>query len=594
VDSERAARRAGWRLMYEAIRPQRSWVISGVAAGFLWTGAKVAVPLLAAAAINQGMVKGDTGATVRFVLIMLAVGVIQAVCTGWRRYSAFRIALRAETNLRQKLFAHLQRLHFAFHDEAQTGQLMARANTDIQQIETVVILLPLTAASTLTMAVVIGILFYYSTGLALMVLALMPLLQIAAHRFSRRIQPVNLALQEELGDLSGVVEETISGIRVVKGFGAERVQAKALDHEADSVLARALDAAKLRANFLPLVDLIPTLALVAILWYGGHQVIDGKLQVGDLVAFNSFVLMLIWPLRMLGMLLAQASRASAGGGRIHEILSTDSAIADRPGAVAMPDGPGEIRFAGVGFGYGTGPRVLDGLDLTLRGGEAVALVGATGCGKTTVARLLPRFYDVTAGQILIDGVDVRDVTVSKLRRGIGIVFDDTFLFSDSIRENIAFAEPEAPMDEVRRAARLAGADGFIEALPDGYDTVIGEHGYSLSGGQRQRIAIARAILADPHVLILDDATSAVDPTKEHEIRSALKEVMGGRTTLIIAHRPATIALADRVVLMGEGRVLAEGTHQELLATSERYREVLAHAEADAPPSDIGAAGVPGA
>jgi ATP-binding cassette subfamily B protein len=594
VDSERAARRAGWRLMYEAIRPQRSWVISGVAAGFLWTGAKVAVPLLAAAAINQGMVKGDTGATVRFVLIMLVVGVIQAVCTGWRRYSAFRIALRAETNLRQKLFAHLQRLHFAFHDEAQTGQLMARANTDIQQIETVVILLPLTAASTLTMAVVIGILFYYSTGLALMVLALMPLLQIAAHRFSRRIQPVNLALQEELGDLSGVVEETISGIRVVKGFGAERVQAKALDHEADSVLARALDAAKLRANFLPLVDLIPTLALVAILWYGGHQVIDGKLQVGDLVAFNSFVLMLIWPLRMLGMLLAQASRASAGGGRIHEILSTDSAIADRPGAVAMPDGPGEIRFAGVGFGYGTGPRVLDGLDLTLRGGEAVALVGATGCGKTTVARLLPRFYDVTAGQILIDGVDVRDVTVSKLRRGIGIVFDDTFLFSDSIRENIAFAEPEAPMDEVRRAARLAGADGFIEALADGYDTVIGEHGYSLSGGQRQRIAIARAILADPHVLILDDATSAVDPTKEHEIRSALKEVMGGRTTLIIAHRPATIALADRVVLMGEGRVLAEGTHQELLATSERYREVLAHAEADAPPSDIGAAGVPGA
>jgi len=530
---------------------------------------------------------------------MLAVGVVQAICTGLRRYSAFRIALRAETNLRQRLFAHLQRLHFAFHDEAQTGQLMARANTDIQQIETVVILLPLTAASTLTMIVVIGILFYYSTGLALMVLALMPLLQLAAHRFSRKIQPVNLALQEELGDLSGVVEETISGIRVVKGFGAEKVQAQALDHEADSVLARALDAAKLRANFLPMVDLIPTLALVAILWYGGHQVVDGKLEVGDLVAFNAFVLMLIWPLRMLGMLLAQASRASAGGGRIDEILATDSAIADRPGAVGMPDGGGEIRFVDVSFGYGSGPRVLDGLDLTLRAGEAVALVGATGCGKTTAARLLPRFYDVTAGQILIDGVDVRDVLVSGLRRGIGIVFDDTFLFSDTIRENIAFAEPEAPIADVRRAARLAGADAFIDALPDGYETVIGEHGYSLSGGQRQRIAIARAVLADPRVLILDDATSAVDPTKEHEIRAALREVMGGRTTLIIAHRPATIALADRVVLMGEGRVLAAGTHQELLASSERYREVLAHAEADGlgtAPSDVDAdaAGVPGA
>jgi ATP-binding cassette subfamily B protein len=579
--------------MYGAIRPQRPWVISGVAAGFLWTTAKVAVPLLAAAAINQGMVRGDTGATVTFVLIMLAVGVVQAVCTGLRRYSAFRIALRAETNLRQRLFAHLQRLHFAFHDEAQTGQLMARANTDIQQIETVVILLPLTAASTLTMIVVIGILFYYSTGLALMVLALMPLLQLAATRFSHKIQPVNLALQEELGDLSGVVEETISGIRVVKGFGSEKVQADALEHEADSVLAKALDAAKLRANFLPLVDLIPTLALVAILWYGGHQVVDGKLEVGDLVAFNAFVLMLIWPLRMLGMLLAQASRASAGGGRIHEILATDSAIVDRPGAVGMPDGGGEIRFDAVGFGYGTGPLVLDGLDLTLRGGEAVALVGATGCGKTTAARLLPRFYDVTAGRILIDGVDVRDVKVGELRRGIGIVFDDTFLFSDTIRENIAFAEPESDLEAVRRAARLAGADAFIEALPEGYDTLIGEHGYSLSGGQRQRIAIARAVLADPRVLILDDATSAVDPTKEHEIRAALREVMGGRTTLIIAHRPATIALADRVVLMGEGRVLAEGTHRELLATSERYREVLAHADDDG--LDVDApAGIPGA
>jgi ATP-binding cassette, subfamily B, bacterial len=587
VTSEKDARQAGWRLMLEAVRPQRGWVVSGVLAGVVWTAAKVTVPLLAAAAIDEGILKGDTGLTLTLVLVMGAVGVVQAVCTGARRYCAFRIALRTETDLRQRLFAHLQRLHFAFHDQAQTGQLMARANTDIQQIEFVVILIPLTAASMLTLAAVVTILVIQSPTLALLALGALPLLNIAATRFTRHMQPVTLQLQEELGDLSGVVEETVSGVRVVKGFGAEHMQIDRLDHEADSVLDRSLAAARLRAGFLPLVDFLPTLGLVAILWYGGHLVLDGSLQIGQLVAFNSFVLMLIWPLRMGGMLLAQASRSSAAAGRVHEVLATERAVANRPGAHGLPEGPGEIRFEGVRFGYGPGRAVLDGLDLVVRGGEAVALVGPTGCGKTTVARLVPRFYDVESGRVMLDDVDVRDVKLRELRQSVGIVFEDTFLFSDSVRENIAFANQEAPMSAVRRAAQLAGADRFIDDLPEGYDTVIGEHGYSLSGGQRQRIAIARAVLAEPRVLILDDATSSVDPTKEHEIRAALAEVMAGRTTLIIAHRPATIALADRVVLLDEGRVVAEGTHDELLATSARYRAVLAQAEAGA------AAGVAG-
>jgi ATP-binding cassette subfamily B protein len=277
------------------------------------------------------------------------------------------------------------------------------------------------------------------------------------------------------------------------------------------------------------------------------------------------------------MLLAQASRASAAAGRIHEIIVTESEIRDRPGARALPDGPGELGFEQVRFGYGPGRSVLDDLNLVIRGGEAVALVGTTGSGKSTIARLVPRFYDVDAGRVLLDGVDVRDLRVRDLRRSVGLVFEDTFLFSDTVRENIAFADPEAPMPAVRRAAELAGAAAFIDALPDGYDTVVGEQGFSLSGGQRQRIAIARAVLAEPRVLILDDATSSVDPTKEHEIRAALREVMAGRTTLIIAHRPATVALADRVVLLDRGRVVAEGTHDELIATSAVYRRVLAHA-----------------
>ncbi|MEP6624903.1 MAG: ABC transporter ATP-binding protein [Acidimicrobiia bacterium] len=563
--------------MRSAVAPQRGWVVGGVAAGVVWTAAKLTIPLLAATAIDDGMRAGDQDKVIRLTVVMVLVGIVQAVCTGLRRYSAFRIALRTETDLRQRLFTHLQRLHFAFHDQAQTGQLMARANTDIQQVQTVVILIPLTVAAMFTMGGVLAIMLWKNAILAVLALGALPFLNLAATRFSHRIAPVNLALQEELADVSGVVEESLSGIRVVKGFGAERQQIRRLEQEADSVLDRSLAAARLRAGFMPLVDFLPTISMVAILWYGGHQVLAGNLQVGDILAFNLYILMLIWPMRMMGMLVAQASRASAGAGRVQEILATDPAIADAQHAVALPDGPGALRFEGVSFGYGRGRLVLDGLDLEIHGGAAVAIVGATGSGKSTVARLVPRFYDVDAGRILLDGVDVRDVAVDELRGAVGIVFEDTFLFSDTVRENIAFADPDASMEVVERAARLAGAADFIGALPRGYDTVIGEHGFSLSGGQRQRIAIARAVLADPRILILDDATSSVDPTKEHEIRSALGEVMTGRTTLIIAHRPATIALADRVVLIGDGRVVATGTHEELLRTSAEYRTVLASA-----------------
>ena len=578
VDDDRALRRQGRRLIFESLRPQWFWVLMAVVAALTWTLARLTVPLLVAAAVDQGIVPNDAEKIVTYSLLIAAVGVVQGLGTGLRRYTAFRMSYRVETDLRARLFAHFQLLHFAYHDEAQTGQLMATANTDLYQITQWLILGPISLSSVFILCGVLVVMVIASPVLALLALGALPLLNVLAARFSRRLAPIGMEQQNKLGDLSGVVAETVGGIHAVKGFGSEDLQARHLEQEADGVLDRALAAARLRANFLPALDFLPALSLAAILWYGGHQVLDGNLEVGDIVAFNLYIVMLIVPLRLAGQLVAQAARASAAGGRVHEVLATDPEIrSPTHGKRLADDSRGELRFDNVRFRYGDGPRILDGFDLTLHPGEAVAVVGPTASGKTTVARLIPRFYDVEAGRVLLDGVDVRELQLDEVRRAVGIVFEDTFLFSDSVRNNIAFANPEASVEQVRRAATLAGAADFIEALPDRYDTVIGEHGYSLSGGQRQRIAIARAVLADPHILILDDATSSVDPTKEHEIRAALREVMAGRTTIIIAHRPATIALADRVVLLDEGRVADHGTHQELLARSDRYRAVLAQA-----------------
>ena len=578
---ERQARREGLRLMLGSMRGQSRWVAGGVLAAMAWTAAKVAVPSLAQGAIDQGITPGDMAEVTRWTLAILIVGVVQGIATGSRRFFAFRTSLRAEANLRQRLFAHLQLLHFAYHDRTQTGQLMSRGNSDVRQVQNFLTMIPITIANLLTIVSVVVVLLLTNVRLTVLALASLPLLNVAAARFSTRLHPAVLSLQERLAEVSEVVEETVAGVRVVKGFGTERLQRDRLAAAAERVRDDAMWAARLRANFVPLLDLLPMLGLVAILWFGGHEVLAGNLSVGALVKFSFYVLMLVWPLRMTGMLVAQVSRAMASAARIHEVLDTDPLIVDQREAGPLSDGPGEVRFEGVRFGYEHGAPVVHDLDLTLRGGEAVALVGATGCGKTTVARLIPRFYDVEAGCVRIDGADVREVRLADVRRAVGIVFEDTFLFTDTVRANIAFADPEASFDRIRRAAELAGAHSFIDEMPDGYDTVLGEQGLSLSGGQRQRVAIARAILADPRILVLDDATSSVDPTKEHEIRDALAEVMEGRTTVIIAHRSATIALADRVVLLDAGRVVAEGTHSELLETNARYREVLARAEEEA-------------
>jgi ATP-binding cassette subfamily B protein len=573
---------AGWRLMLRAVRQRWAGVTAGVTTGLVWTAAKVSTGVIVGKAVDRGIESDDMGALVRWSAVLGAVAVVAATFTGLRRWFAFREARWIELDLRDRLFAHVQRLHFAFHDRVQTGQLMSRANSDLQQVQNFLVMIPLTISNAFTVLAVTVILAIIDPVLTVLALGSLPFLNVMATKFSRRLQPHVMGIQRESAELAAVVEETVAGVRVVKGLGAEAVQAERLRAEAADVYDESIGAARTRARYLPGLEMLPNLGFIAVLGYGGHRVLNGDLSLGALVAFNVYIGMLIWPLRMLGTIVATSQRAVVSAERVDEVLATAPDIADAARPRPLPEGEeraflGEIRFEGVRFGYGRPTPVLDGFDLGIAPGETVALVGSTGSGKSTVARLVPRFYDVEGGRLLVDGVDVRDLPLRELRRAVGIVFEDTFLFSDTIAANIAFADPEASHAAIERAARLAGAHEFVSDLPDGYGTLIGERGYSLSGGQRQRIAIARAILADPRILVLDDATSAVDPTKEHEIRGALAEVMRDRTTIVIAHRPATIALADRVVLLDGGRVVAVGTHDQLLSSESRYRDVLAAA-----------------
>ncbi|MDH5672994.1 MAG: ABC transporter ATP-binding protein/permease [Myxococcales bacterium] len=590
--ADEAQSRPGWRLIRQTAWEQRGGLSLGVLAGLCWTAGKVAVPNLVKQAIDRGIGSGSNDAILKWALLVGIAGLISALFTGVRRYMAFHEARRAERRLRLRMFAHIQRLHFGFHDRTQTGQLMSRANTDLQQVQGLITMVPLTVSNLVTVLAVTAVMAITEPLLALLALGSLPFVNLLGKRFSSALHPAVRGLQEESAQLAAVVEESVAGVRVVKGFGAEPLQQKRLEREADDVFGMAMQAAWVRSTYLPAIELIPNLGLIMVLGYGGHLVLEGSLTIGNLIMFNFYVILLVNPLRMLGSIIAQAERASAAADRVAAVLSTAPLIVDPKTSRALPQsnvaaGParGEVRFEGVRFGYGPanttddGRAVLEGFDLHVEAGTSVAIVGATGCGKSTVAKLIPRFYDVWDGRVCIDGVDVRELSLPELRGAVGLVFEDTFLFSDSIARNIAFADPDASAEAIERAARLAGAADFIEALPEGYDTPIGERGYSLSGGQRQRIAIARAILHDPRVLLLDDATSSVDPDKEHEIREAMAEVMGGRTTIVIAHRPATVALADRVVLLQDGRIAAEGTHEQLLRENPAYRKVLA---ADAP------------
>ncbi|MEM9039813.1 MAG: ABC transporter ATP-binding protein, partial [Actinomycetota bacterium] len=492
-----------WALLWDTLRAQRRNLLIGTGIGLAWSVGKISSPLLVRFGIDRGIEEGD-----RLWLwagLIGVAGVIAGFFTAFRRFYAFREARWTETRLRERLFGHIMSMHIGYHDRAQTGQLMSRSSSDLNQIQMFVMMIPITLSNLVMILAVAVILLVTDWLLAVVALAAIPLIQVLGRRFSNRVHPAVLAVQAEQAELATVVEETVGGVRVVKGFGAERVQSERLRVEADDIRRVSIRAAKIRATYLPAIELLPQIGLIGVLWLGGLRVIDGDLSLGQLVQFNIYVALLVWPLRMLGMTIAFAQRAAAALQRVNEVLDLAPQVTDPERPVALPEVAerGAVRFADVGFAYGDdAPLVLDRFDLDLAAGESVAIVGATGAGKSTVARVLVRFYDVQTGSISIDGVDIGDLSLHDLRRAVGIVFEDTLLFHDTVRANIAFAHPEATDDEIERAARLAGAHDFVMGLPDAYDTLLGERGFSLSGGQRQRIAIARAIIADPRVLVL--------------------------------------------------------------------------------------------
>jgi ATP-binding cassette subfamily B protein len=562
-----------WRLL-GFLRPYRAGAVWSLLLAGVAMAATVAIPWLTGRAID-GLDAGDESDLRLYAGLVAVAAVLRVGLSVARRLVAGRVSLAIEFDLRNLMYRHLQSLELAFFDGQQTGQLMSRATVDLQSVRFFLGYgLIFITQSALTIVLAAVAMFLLQPSLAALALFPVPFVVVVAARYGRRSRPALQEVQQRIAELTADVEENVSGVRVVKAFAAEERQLERFEGTVGRVFGQSMTATRLRAFYNPFIGFLPSVGLAVILLVGGGRVIDGSLTLGDFTAFYAYLLMLITPMRQLGLALGMAQRATASGARLFEILDRAPALTAPPDAPPLPDGAGRVELRGVTFQYENAPRpALHDIDMVVEAGTTVALVGATGSGKTSLVGLLPRLYDVTAGAVLIDGADVRDVDLGSLRHAISVVDDDPFLFSATVHENIAYGRPEASREEVERAAERAQASDFIAELPSGFDTRIGERGMTLSGGQRQRIAIARALLSDPRILILDDATSSVDASTEQAIKTALREVMAGRTTFVIAHRLSTIALADDIVVLEGGTIAARGTHAELVEQSPLYAEI---------------------
>jgi ATP-binding cassette subfamily B protein len=569
-----------YRRLMGFLRPYRKQLWGSMVFAWAAIGVTVLIPLLTGHAVNA-IKDGDKSALAPLALAIVGASVLRLGLTVVRRLVAGKVSLAVEFDLRQTFYAHLQRLDLGFFDGQQTGQLMSRATVDLQAIRFFLgygLIFITTSVLTIVLASVVMIAI--NPLLALIALAPAPFVIYTASRYNRVSRPALQEVQQRIAELTAEAEENVSGIRIVKAFAREEHQLHRFQRSIARVFDQSIYSTRLQAFFSPLIGLLPQFGGALVLLVGGHEVIAGTLSLGSFSAFYLYVEMLAGPMRMLGVAMGMAQRAIASGNRMFEIIDREPAIQSPPGAPALPAGGGEVELRGVSLRYDGSVAALTDVDLHVAAGRTVALVGPSGSGKTSLVALIARLYDPSDGTVTVDGADVRAIEVDSLRSQIAFVADDSFLFTASVAENIAYARQEASLEEIEGAARRAQADGFIQELPEGYETRVGERGLTLSGGQRQRIAIARALLADPRILILDDATSSVDATTEEAIKSGLQEVMSGRTTFVIAHRLSTVALADEVVVMDAGRIVDRGTHRELLEGCGFYREIAEHGLAD--------------
>jgi ATP-binding cassette subfamily B protein len=589
-----------YRRLMGFLRPYRLQLWGSLVFAWAAMGMTVLIPWLIGRAVNA-IEAHDKPQLLPLALAIFGAAILRLGLTVVRRLVAGKVSLAVEFDLRQLFYSHLQRLELGFFDSQQTGQLMSRATVDLQAIRFFLGYgLIFITQNLLTIALASAVMFAIDPVLALIALAPAPVIVFTASRYNRVSRPALQEVQQRIAELTAEAEENVSGIRIVKAFAREEYQLRRFSRAVTRVFDQSIYSTKLQAFFSPLIGLLPQLGIALVLLVGGRQVINNNLSLGDFTAFYTYLVMLAGPLRMLGVAMGMAQRAIASGNRLFEILDREPRIQSPPQAPALPAGGGRVELRDVTLRYAAPPAALAarydggapageshealpalvGIDLAVEPGSTVALVGPSGSGKTSLVALIARLYDPDQGSVLVDGADVREVEVASLRSEIAFVADDSFLFTASVAENIAYAHPEATMEAIEAAARRAQADDFIRDLPDGYATRVGERGLTLSGGQRQRVAIARALLADPRVLILDDATSSVDATTEAAIKAGLREAMAGRTTFIIAHRLSTISLADEIVVLDGGRVVDRGTHAELMEGCGFYREIAEHGLAD--------------